>query len=204
MFSKFLSIEPEKQQRIINAAIKEFVKKGYDHASTNEIVKEAGISKGLLFHYFTNKKQLYLFLYDYSVELIKDKLFAKIDLLETDILIKWRAILLHKLELIKEYPDLFNFMLGAIIEDSHEINLRNKQLMEESYQKVLKDIDYTKFKEGLDVQKAINIIIWTYEGFGNQQQEKVKQGSLDTYNYDELLQEMDRYTEMLRQSFYRE
>jgi len=44
---KFLALEPEKQSRIINAAIKEFVHKGYNKASTNEMVKDADISKGL-------------------------------------------------------------------------------------------------------------------------------------------------------------
>ena len=64
-------MEPEKRERIINAAINEFTKKGYRNASTNEIVKEAGISKGLIFHYFKNKKQLYLFLYDYLIWILK-------------------------------------------------------------------------------------------------------------------------------------
>ncbi len=62
MFDKFLTLDQEKQERILNAASKEFAQKGFVNASTNEMVKEAGISKGLLFHYFKNKKQLYLFL----------------------------------------------------------------------------------------------------------------------------------------------
>mgnify|MGYP000914953748 CR=1 FL=1 len=69
MFSKFQSLKPEKQERILNAAIKEFAKKGYKNAVTDEIVKEANISKGALFHYFNNKRDLYLFLYDYSLEI---------------------------------------------------------------------------------------------------------------------------------------
>ena len=60
MFSKFLNLD-EKQDRILNAAIKEFAQKGYDSASTNEIVKEAGISKGLLFHYFKIKSSYFSF-----------------------------------------------------------------------------------------------------------------------------------------------
>ena len=56
MTSKFLNLHKEKQQRILNAALNEFANKGFDRASTNEIVKSAGISKGLLFHYFNNKK----------------------------------------------------------------------------------------------------------------------------------------------------
>ena len=52
---------------MINAALKVFAKNGYKHASTDDIVKEAGISKGLLFHYFVSKMGLYSFLLDYSV-----------------------------------------------------------------------------------------------------------------------------------------
>ena len=47
---KFLKLDDEKRDRILNAAMKEF-RYGYVKASTDIIVKEAGISKGLLFHY---------------------------------------------------------------------------------------------------------------------------------------------------------
>ena len=55
---------------MINAALKVFAMQGYKHASTDDIVKEAGISKGLLFHYFTNKVGVYVFLMDYSVRFL--------------------------------------------------------------------------------------------------------------------------------------
>ncbi len=43
------SIDPEKRDRIINAAIEEFSSFPYEKASTNHIVKNAGISKGCSF-----------------------------------------------------------------------------------------------------------------------------------------------------------
>ncbi len=52
-----MTVETEKRQRIINAAIDEFMK-GYCKANTDIIVNNAGISKGLLFHYFGTKKKL--------------------------------------------------------------------------------------------------------------------------------------------------
>ena len=52
MNSKFFDIKKEKQDRIINAALKIFAMQGYRHGSTDDIVKEAAISKGLLFHYY--------------------------------------------------------------------------------------------------------------------------------------------------------
>ena len=48
--SKFFDLKKEKQDRMINAALQVFAAQGYLHASTDQIVKEAGISKGLLFH----------------------------------------------------------------------------------------------------------------------------------------------------------
>jgi len=84
MYDKFLSLEPDKQEKIINAAMKEFAEKGYTQASTNEIVREAGISKGLLFHYFSNKKQLFFFLHDYALEIATDKFYDGFDPDEND------------------------------------------------------------------------------------------------------------------------
>lgn len=71
MNEKFFDLKKEKQDRMINASLKIFALNGYKHASTDDIVTEAGISKGLLFHYFGSKLGLYTFLYDYSVRFMK-------------------------------------------------------------------------------------------------------------------------------------
>ncbi len=59
MNDRFFEQSKDKQDRIMNAALKVFSKSNYKHASTDVIIKEADISKGLLFHYFTNKAGLY-------------------------------------------------------------------------------------------------------------------------------------------------
>lgn len=66
MNEKFWDLKKVKQDRIINGALKIFAGNGYRHASTDEIASEAGISKGLLFHYFYSKIGLYAFLCEYS------------------------------------------------------------------------------------------------------------------------------------------
>ncbi len=53
---KFYELEKEKQDKIINAAIEVFAKNDYKNVVTEEITYKAGISKGLLFYYFKNKK----------------------------------------------------------------------------------------------------------------------------------------------------
>ncbi|ANB57099.1 bacterial regulatory s, tetR family protein [Anoxybacillus sp. B7M1] len=52
MYSAFEKQPQEKRALIIKVAIEEFVKNGYEKASTDVITRRAGISKGLLFHYF--------------------------------------------------------------------------------------------------------------------------------------------------------
>ena len=69
MNHKFFDVSKEKQDRIINAALLVFAQNGYRHAGTDEVVRRACISKGLLFHYFESKLGLYVFLYDYAVRL---------------------------------------------------------------------------------------------------------------------------------------
>ena len=50
-------IQQESKEKILLAALHLFVKKGIQ-TSMQEIAKEAGVSKGLIFHYFTSKEIL--------------------------------------------------------------------------------------------------------------------------------------------------
>ena len=84
MNEKFFDLNREKQDRMINAALRIFAENGYRHASTDVIVKEAGISKGLLFHYFTSKMGLFSFLFDYSVKYMLFEYDRLISAKETD------------------------------------------------------------------------------------------------------------------------
>ena len=68
MNDKFYALSVEKQSQILNAAYKVFATNQYKKAPTSEIVAEAGISKSLLFHYFHNKRELYLFLWNYAAD----------------------------------------------------------------------------------------------------------------------------------------
>ena len=49
------------RQRILEAVLREFSQKGYEGASLNTVCAEKGISKGIVYHYFKDKDELYLF-----------------------------------------------------------------------------------------------------------------------------------------------
>ena len=69
MNEKFFSLPEEKQQAIINAGYRVFSQNSYKNSPMSEIAEAAGISKSLLFHYFRNKKELYLYLLEYAAEI---------------------------------------------------------------------------------------------------------------------------------------
>ena len=48
------------QQRILEAAMEEFSRKGYEGASLSTACAEKGISKGIVYHHYKDKDELYL------------------------------------------------------------------------------------------------------------------------------------------------
>ena len=48
------------RQRILDAAMEEFSGKGYEGASLNTVWEEKGLSKGIVYHYFKDRDELYL------------------------------------------------------------------------------------------------------------------------------------------------
>lgn len=207
LFSKFLNLNPEKQDRILNAALKEFSLRGYQNASTNEIVKEAGISKGLLFHYFNNKKDLYFFLYDYFMDKFMEDIHAKIDWEQRDLLVRYRQIGILKMELFQKYPNAFDFVKRVYPEDASEVQPelenRKKEFLGKGYKDLFGDVDLTKFKAGIDIEKALNVIYWTMEGFAYKMQERMASQPMSPMKLEEITAEMDVYNEMLRSAFYK-
>lgn len=106
MNEKFYNLSKEKQDRMINGAMKVFALNGYEKASTDVIIKEAGISKGLLFHYFGSKKNLYEFVVEYCGRYLSVELAAGISDAEKNIFERIRLAEEAKLRMLKNYPYL--------------------------------------------------------------------------------------------------
>ena len=56
----------DKRERIINTAIKLFVKQGFENTPTSQISKEAGVASGTLFYHFNTKEELISEAYIYA------------------------------------------------------------------------------------------------------------------------------------------
>lgn len=180
MNERFFSLPEEKQQSIINAGYRVFSQNAYKNSPMSEIAAEAGISKSLLFHYFRNKKELYLFLWDRCAEitiehLTKSGCYGGGDLFES-----MERGMRAKMEIIRSYPDMANFTLKAFYETDADIS----SAVQESYHRYFNfkadrarvNMDPAQFIQGLDIQMMYREMYLASEGYI---WEMVQQGNVD-------------------------
>lgn len=204
--SKFEKLNTTKKTIIINAAIKTFEKNGFDKASTNEIVKQANISKGSLFNYFNNKKNLFLYLIDYSVQILEE-MYEKIDLNETDLFKRIENVGFQKLKVQKTHPEIFDFLKSTVNETSIEvkpmIESKLSTLYEHGMQKIYSNIDYSKFRDDIDIEKATEILNWTMLGSGDKAMQQIETFEDISQFGDQYLKEWNAYAQILKRAFYK-
>jgi len=203
---KLLDLEPQRRDAILNAALNEFVLRGFDNASTNVIAKDAGISKALMFHYVNNKQELFLCVYDYFTELLNKEYFMKMNFKETDIFERLRQSYLLQIELLKQHPWIFEFNKLSSPTNSDEVN---KELENRSNKKqtscdhqIFDMIDVSKFRLGLDIEKCKQFILWANIGFTNQILDDIRKSEASSLDYERIVSTLDEYFDELRKVFY--
>lgn len=167
MNSKFFDLKKEKQDRMINAALKVFALRGYRHASTDDIVREAAISKGLLFHYFESKLGVYNFIYDYSVRYMNLELRSTVDPEEADLFEVLKQTELARLHAMRGYPYMQQFLNRSMAEDVSEALLaieEKRGLLESAVSAIDGQIDYSSLPQGIDGEKFRKMLDLTIKG----------------------------------------
>jgi len=203
---KIMAMEPEKRDRIINAAMKEF-SKGFKSACSDAIVREAGISKGLLFHYFGTKDGLFDFILKNACEMIYNEYLSLIDLEQSDIIEKIWQMTLLKMDLSYKHPALFDFIAKAYGEMQENPNDEFTGYFEKTrsvaIERALANIDTSLFKDGIDPKKAANIILWTLNGYSTSQINTKMQMEDYKNEYDRYLEDIKEYITILRKTLYK-
>lgn len=201
MNAKFFDVNKEKQDNIINASLKLFANKGYKDASTDVIVKAAGISKGLLFHYFGSKKGLYSFICDYSAKYMTLELTRTVKGNEKDFFNIMSQIELGKTRVARNYPYMYSFLRSLKYEkDEEAIEAIGSSIeyLDTTYENIYSQISNKRFINPEESSKVIKIIQWMYDGFL-----KEKQCESDSSVPDEINEEFSEYLSLLRSHLYK-
>lgn len=181
MNERFLLLPEEKQQAIINAGYRVFSRNCYKNSPMSEIAEAAGISKSLLFHYFHNKKELYLFLWEKCAAVTIEFLTRHDCYSQRDLFESMKRGMRAKMEIIRQYPDMAGFTIKAFYETDREINAA----IQESYHRHFNlkadrarlNFDPEQFIPGLDIPMMYRDMYWASEGY---LWEMVQRGNVDT------------------------
>ena len=201
MNDKFFALPQEKQDRILNAGFRVFSKNSYKKSPMLEIANEADISKSLLFFYFRNKKELYLFLMKKAEEITLQYIIEAGAYNESDIFEMMYKGLLAKAEVMRKYPNMSNFALKAYYEDDEEVKDELQQIIAPytklNTNKTIPDLNPEDYKEGLDLELMYQDMYLASEGYVYRMQHE---GNVDV---DKMLKDYRRIIDFWKQLYKR-
>ncbi|MFT3950847.1 MAG: hypothetical protein QM689_02625 [Oscillospiraceae bacterium] len=112
-----------------------------------------------------------------------------------------------KFAVYRKYPRIYNFMFSAAGETDEEVRAelehRSSKAVTDGMNQLCGNIDLSKFRDGIPIEKAVNIIIWTFEGFANRIF-AAGNDPMDEQNYARLYDEAMRYLDLLENCLYKQ
>lgn len=114
------------KRKIFETSMKLFAQKGYDATSIEEITATVGVAKGTLYYHFSSKEEIFNFLVEEGMKLLKNSIDIKMAK-ATNTIDKLRAIVLIQIKIIAKYEDFMTIVLSQIWgHEARNIMCKNK------------------------------------------------------------------------------
>jgi len=202
---KFFKLSIDKQNIIIDAALKSFGTNGYKKSSISDIATGAGISKAMIFHYFGTKKALYIYLMNLCGNILVNEFDKKFDNTVTDFFDRILLATNIKISIMKKHPEILTFLTSMYFENDEEVKediKANLKKGEEFRGKITVDImDESKFKDGIDPKFVMKMFGWLAEGYISQLSGKL---GLDSEALFKEFNEFNKSIDLFKNNFYKE
>jgi TetR/AcrR family transcriptional regulator len=216
LYSAFEKQPQEKKDYIIKVAIEEFVKNGYDKASTDVITRRAGISKGILFHYFKSKKNLYLYLVNHVKDHLTEISMEELRKIQSDDFFeRIKEIVLLKQKLTAQYLQETQFITDAFTNPPVEVKKEMEEILKKYYETYhgdfllehvyIKDLIQTeKLRDDISVDTVINMTMCIVDQLSNKYLALYKNKEIDIMHTTEsLLRELNEYLKIVKYGIYK-
>lgn len=205
----FRKLDPEKQRQILDAVLREFAEHGYAKASTNRMVQQAGISKGLLFYYFKNKEELFRCALEYSLDYLHKAYVSKLDFTESDFLLRMVKITKLKMQAYLANPLPFTLLASLQIhQDAREVvpdvHKRIEDMTAGELGKLFANVDTSLFRDDVPPEQVMNLIRWSLEGYRSEFVTYLKDKNLMELDWQFYEKEFYGFLDVLRKILYKE
>lgn len=101
------------KRKIFETSMKLFSEKGYDATSIEEITATVGVAKGTLYYHFSSKEEIFNFLVEEGMKLLKNSIEIKTSRCSTTI-DKLRAVSLIQLKAVLKYENLLTIVMSQV------------------------------------------------------------------------------------------
>lgn len=211
--SAFDKLSEEKKQQIIDVCLEEFGNKGFKGGSTDVITDRLNISKGILYYYFGNKKNLFLYILNYAMNKVTNKMIEDMKTVRANSFSdRVKEVLLRKLRSTLEYPKETQFLIKAYsdIPPNMKTELMTlKQSQVEMFNRLrheylFKYIDTSNLREGIPLIRVIEFsnIVFDYITQKCLMQYKGREYEL-LQNPNVFLAEVDVYIDLIMNGIYK-
>jgi len=99
------------KRKIFETSMKLFSEKGYDATSIEEITSIVGVAKGTLYYHFSSKEEIFNFLVEEGMKLLKNSVEIKASKCDNTI-DKLKAVSLVQLKVISKYENLITIVIS--------------------------------------------------------------------------------------------
>ena len=175
------------QERILTAAIAEFGTKSYDTASINTICSENNLSKGLIYHNFKSKDELYL----QCVKISYDKMLAYLEphsMDYEDVRTSMQKMLELRQQFFQDNPYYANIFFNTILQPPVHLLASIRQIRKKFDDFLIKRyrlmIHHLDLKEGITEDMALDFLMTFHEMFNGYFQSKIGENK----DYHELIE----------------
>ncbi|MED9904740.1 MAG: TetR/AcrR family transcriptional regulator [Lachnospiraceae bacterium] len=194
MNEKFFSLSKEKQDSIKNAGFRIYANASYAKGSVGNVAKEAGISKSLLFFYFKNKKEFYLFLIEQAIGITQKYLEEHDCYSGEDIFDMIQRGMQAKIRMMKEYPTVSEFLIHVSVETNQEVVSDIQEIIIRSgvteVNNGLYRLNPEQYASGIDLNLMYKDMYYASEGY---LQEQMRLGLIDIPKVEKEIDTMIRF-----------
>lgn len=181
----YAQTSPDKEIRIINAAINIFSEKGFEATRTREIAERAGIAEGTIFRYFPTKDSILERMVPLLIRVMMPRISGPIDRIlaahaKDPVEEIWFAILTDRIQMVRDNARFIKSVLPELIHRAPLLNQMKASIQPMIEQYIERILRYGKQRGELDpalnttlVMEQLLGFILSYSMFGSSEKTEI-------------------------------
>ena len=195
----------DRREALMEAALDEFVTKNYTEASLNNIIKNAGISKGTFYYHFQDKQALYLSLMkgivDAKIEFMEKKLKDYVHDEDLNIFESLKLQARIGIEFAKDYPRYYLLGLMFLKERDNQIYTAAMDMLDDTsvnyYEDLLEKASKRgEFRDGISisfVKRILPYLLYRYD--------EIFDIKSENYDFERIVEDYDHLIDFIQYGF---